>query len=123
MSEEMVFEVRFRGQNSFEAGGDSQVRPLDAVMLSWRPAERNVFEMHANAARAAHDMLVQEGIAGREVDGVVPYVVEVCSIQKGACKGEPYRVPNTMLWQYAEQGAPPEGPWTDFEPSGVVVGS
>jgi hypothetical protein len=105
----MAYEVKFRGENENQ-------------LLGWKPSEAPTFECSAMEARVRYEELVRAGVEGNEVDGVVPYVVEIVEISYSKCEGEDRRIGTPVLWQNAEQGAVPEGLWTCFEPSGVSVG-
>ena len=95
-------EVRFRGAN-------------ESNLLAWRPTENVPFECTASEARERFDDLVERGIDGIAVDGVVPFVVEIRQVKRKFVPHEKCDavVCETLLWQYCEEDAALMGPWGD----------
>lgn len=127
----MSYEVRFRGQNAYEA--EAPVLPHVGQMRAWAPSNRKPFEVDLPTATRRFRELVQDGIRGHAVDGVVPHVVEIRSVVYKRRKT--VRVCNTVLAQYAEDNAVQWGEWIriesaasvhddadEHEPSGIAVG-
>jgi hypothetical protein len=100
-------EVTFRGER-------------ERHLLPWRPTIESSFECSSTEAQQRFDDLVEAGQEGREVDGVVPYVVEIRRVKR---KFVPHQNADavtieTLLWAYAESDAVQWGPWATPE---VVV--
>jgi hypothetical protein len=102
-----MFEVHFRGRNAFEAGS---VVPFGSDQLgAWKPTVDAHYECSEEEGKARLAELVKAGIDGREVDGVVPYVVSIELV--GYERNGRVRMADTQLWQYAEVDAEVSGPW------------
>jgi hypothetical protein len=106
----MMFEVLFRGQNSYESGTET-LDPSRGQLRAWRPTTGKLFECDENRARTRYAELLRDGLANREVDGIVPFVIEIRKVKRGKKNPESVVI-ETMLWQYAEDGAIPGGKWT-----------
>lgn len=93
-------EVRFRGEN-------------EPNLLAWRPTDRSLYECTASEARERFNDLVERGIKGIPVDGVVPFVVEIRSVKRTFVphQNADAAICETLLWQYCEEDAVPMGPW------------
>jgi hypothetical protein len=103
------FEVRFRGMNCHEAGQPNVTH--DGALLGWRPVGSKKFECREDVARRRYAELVKDGVDGREVDGVVPHVVEIALVTDKRKTGQERRFYESMVWQYAEPDAEQWGPW------------
>jgi hypothetical protein len=107
MPKEVLFEVRFRGANSYEA----EKRPLDthhARLLAYKPSDTADYETTRELAEQRYEALVNAGIAKTEVDGIVPFVVELNEVtynELGPKFGKrEKRSVETVAWQYARKG-------------------
>lgn len=105
-----MFQVKFRGMNSYEA---EQPIPHDhGELRAWKPLPEGTFECDETAAKFRYLQLVEEGIAGREVDGVIPHVVVIDELREYVLDGEKYLANmGTVLWTYADPDEQPRGPW------------
>ena len=107
---EPLFEVTFRGMNSHEA--ERAVPAGHGEHRAWMPAYEDTFECYRAEAVRRYDELLADGIAGREVDGVIPHVVAINELRVFTLDGEPFSVPSTVVWQYTDPDETPNGPWT-----------
>jgi hypothetical protein len=103
------FEVRFRGMNKREAGQPNMEH--HGELRGWRPTTGKKFEVREDVARRRYAELVKDGVAGREVDGIVPHVVEIALVTDKRKTGQERPFYESMLWQYAEPDAEQWGPW------------
>lgn len=104
MSKKVVYEVRFRGQNAYE----KEAPLLDsahAEMQAYKPDDLSQYETDREEAERRYDSLVAAGIAGQEVDGVVPRVIELVEVAFVKREGRPHPVYSSVCWQYAEASA------------------
>lgn len=110
----MNYEVHFRGRNGFESGGALLDRSK-GELRAWKPTPLKQFECDRGVAQSRFDELVRDGIAERTVDDVVPFVVVIYLVRYEIHAGHECRMLETMLWQYAEEGAKAEGSWVHGE--------
>jgi hypothetical protein len=115
-----MFLVSFRGMNGYEA--ERRVPREDTELRAFAPTPSHDFECGAMAAKTRYDNLVEDGIAGREVDGVIPHVVVVDELEEFVVDGvKRFATVETVLWTYADPDEEPKGSWAEFEPSGMSV--
>jgi hypothetical protein len=113
--ENLMFEVRYRGKNSFEAGAPIR-NAEDCELRAYMPSDLDQYEVNREDAEQRYDALVEAGKDGREVCGVVPFVVEIVEVTHEVLEGEKCVVLDSKLWQYAENDGydePRMGPWAD----------
>ena len=103
-SKNVVYEVKFRGQNAYEKDAPL-LDSAHAELQAYKPDDLSQYETDRDEAERRYDALVAAGIAGQEIDGVVPRVVELSMITFVKREGRPHPVPSTVFWQYAEAGA------------------
>lgn len=106
-----MFEVKFRGMNSFEAG--RKVPAEHGELRAWEPAAGMGFECDESSAKLRFKELLDDGIAGRMVDGVIPHVVAIDELHAFTLDGERLTVPYTRLWAYTDPDEPLNGTWAD----------
>jgi hypothetical protein len=97
----MKFEVHFRGKNAFESDGVLLDRSK-GEMRAWKPAPLKQFEVDEDVARVRYAELLRDGVAGREVDDVVPFVVALMRVDYVLHAGVECRLLDTVEWAYAE---------------------
>lgn len=95
------FEVLFRGES-------------EDKLHEWKPAKQERFEVSKMEAKLRYDALVQAGLEGHTIDGVIPYVVVLASIEHKMRDGAEIRLTETMLFQYAEPDAYVSGQWAEI---------
>lgn len=80
-------------------------------LLPYRPPGATSFECTAMEARERFDNLVEAGEEGRNVDGVIPYVVEIRAVKRWFDGNDTVTRYDSMLCSYAETDAIQWGPW------------
>ena len=98
MAKKASFEVRFRGES-------------EKSLQAWKPVPGVHFECEEGEAERRFDVLVSKGLNAIEVDGVIPYVVEVVEISYPVKNGQECRIPTPRYWRYAEEGCELMGVW------------
>lgn len=102
---EALYEVRFRGANTAEGGTPTD--PSQAQLLAYKETHADTYECSRAVAEQRYARLVAAGSAkaAEEIDGVVPYVVEMVLIHTVKRDGKPVPYYHSVKWQYAQKDA------------------
>jgi hypothetical protein len=105
-----MYVVRFKGRH-------------ETIITDWKPMTEDDYVVGDATARDRFRRLLQAGMKGQEIDGVVPWFITIVDVsgsdRSGTLRGvsrtdEPIAPDKRVrLAQYAERGSVAYGPWAD----------